>query len=176
MHLKKATFAVCKATLPLLPRHRIKPNILIWEGVYSALVSYEMTFIVGLQCEPETAARILTESVSVFLNQMIGPLMSYTGLNSARRQKSSTTHLSYQQPVIEMFRSTLFTLALSAFAVMTLAAPNKAKRADDEGSGHDVDDDSVLHLNDIGLVNVDEALKDADVLNDLNILSSEGGN
>ncbi|KAL1926096.1 hypothetical protein VTP01DRAFT_6133 [Rhizomucor pusillus] len=59
---------------------------------------------------------------------------------------------------------------------MTLAAPNKAKRAgkDDEGSGHDVDDDSVLHLNDIGLVNVDELLKDADVLNDVDILSSEG--
>ncbi|KAL1926480.1 hypothetical protein VTP01DRAFT_5809 [Rhizomucor pusillus] len=72
-----------------------------------------------------------------------------------------------------MFRSTLFTLALSAFAVMTLAAPNKAKRSGDD-DGHDVDDDSVLHLNDIGLINVDEALKDADVLNGVDILSSGG--
>ncbi|KAL1926093.1 hypothetical protein VTP01DRAFT_6130 [Rhizomucor pusillus] len=71
-----------------------------------------------------------------------------------------------------MFRSTLFTLALSAFAALTLAAPNKAKRADDDG--HDVGDDSVLHVNDAGLVNVDELAKDADLLNDLNVLSSDG--
>ncbi|KAL1926095.1 hypothetical protein VTP01DRAFT_6132 [Rhizomucor pusillus] len=59
---------------------------------------------------------------------------------------------------------------------MTLAAPNKAKRSDDEGSGHDVDDDSVVHVNDLGIIaNVDEALKDADVLNGLDLLSSENG-
>ncbi|KAL1926094.1 hypothetical protein VTP01DRAFT_6131 [Rhizomucor pusillus] len=55
---------------------------------------------------------------------------------------------------------------------MTLAAPNKAKRADDDG--HDVGDDSVLHLNDIGvLVNADELGKDLDLLNGVDILSSD---
>ncbi|KAL1926091.1 hypothetical protein VTP01DRAFT_6128 [Rhizomucor pusillus] len=57
---------------------------------------------------------------------------------------------------------------------MTLAAPNNAKRAHGDDDGHDVDDDSVAHINDVGvLVNVDEALKDADLLNGLDLLSSD---
>lgn len=48
-----------------------------------------------------------------------------------------------------MFRSTLFALALSAIAAMTLAAPNNVKR-------HDEGNDNVIDVNDIGLVNVDE--------------------
>lgn len=56
-----------------------------------------------------------------------------------------------------MFRSTLFALTISAFAVMTFAAPSKVKRDDDDGHGND--DDSLIHLNDIGLINLDEVLK-----------------
>ncbi|KAL1926088.1 hypothetical protein VTP01DRAFT_6125 [Rhizomucor pusillus] len=66
-----------------------------------------------------------------------------------------------------MFRSTLFTFAISALAAMALAAPKTVqKRHDDDNSG-------VIDLQDVGLVNVDEALKNAEVLNDVNLLSKE---
>ncbi|KAL1926098.1 hypothetical protein VTP01DRAFT_6135 [Rhizomucor pusillus] len=84
------------------------------------------------------------------------------------RKSSTTTHLFYRHNSYQykMFRSTLFALALSAIAAMTLAAPNNVKR-------HDDGNDNVIDVNDIGLVNVDELGKNADILNDVNLLSSE---
>lgn len=88
-----------------------------------------------------------------------------------------------------MFRSTLFTVAISAFAAMVLAAPSNPQKR------HDDDNENVLDVQDVGVIaNVDEALKskdqyittavwhtllisieitDAEVANDLNLLSNE---
>ncbi|KAL1926089.1 hypothetical protein VTP01DRAFT_6126 [Rhizomucor pusillus] len=67
-----------------------------------------------------------------------------------------------------MFRSTLFTVAISAFAAMVLAAPSNPQKR------HDDDNENVLDVQDVGVIaNVDEALKNAEVANDLNLLSNE---